>query len=64
VFDGASDDDDDNDDEEQALSGREQVNRQIAKEQAAFRKRAQAAAAAIQVEDPIVFGPSLYQCQK
>ena len=35
------------------LSGREQVNRQIAAEQAALRKRAQAAAAAIQ--DPSVY---------
>jgi coiled-coil domain-containing protein 55 len=53
VFDGGSDDDDE--EEEQALSGREQVNRQIGREQAALRKRAQAAAAAIQVEDPGVY---------
>ena len=61
VFDDGSDDDDDagqggdgvDDTDRSGLSGREQVNRQIAAEQAALRKRAQAAAAAI--EDPSVY---------
>ena len=64
VFDDGSDDDDGNsktgqggnggdDVDTSELSGREQVNRQIAAEQAALRKRAQAAAAAI--EDPSVY---------
>jgi coiled-coil domain-containing protein 55 len=52
VFD--DDDDDDSDDpKDEDLSAREQVNQQIAKEQAALRARAQAAAAAI--KDPSIY---------
>jgi coiled-coil domain-containing protein 55 len=47
--------DDDDDEEDENLSGKAQVNKQIAAEQAALRKRAQAAAAAIQDKDPSVY---------
>jgi coiled-coil domain-containing protein 55 len=58
VFDDDDDDDDSDDPDNNApkdedLSGREQVNQQIAKEQAALRVRAQAAAAAI--KDPSIY---------
>ena len=57
VFDDDDDDDDsdgpDNAPKDEDLSGREQVNQQIAKEQAALRARAQAAAAAI--KDPSIY---------
>jgi coiled-coil domain-containing protein 55 len=55
VFDDDDDDSDgpDNEPKDEDLSGREQVNQQIAKEQAALRARAQAAAAAI--KDPSIY---------
>jgi coiled-coil domain-containing protein 55 len=55
LLDGSDDDGDDGAEEDENLSGKAQVNKQIAAEQAALRKRAQAAAAAIQDKDPSVY---------